>query len=366
MSTQAVAALVAVVGGLVLAVLLFVPVAAMHYRRHGRLTGGDLVALLVTTVYGLALWTYTLLPLPATPDFRCRQPITRVSTLIAGIRQNPHDTLLDLARNPMVLQIVANVVLFVPLGVLLRVRARRGVVVAALAGFAISMAIELTQYTGIWGLYPCAYRYFDIGDLIANPTGAVAGSILAALVVGRTPEPRRRVAPRLTAGRRVVALVSDLLVIGVLGSVIVTAWRFWVLLDRGAWPTQIDPRAQALLQWGVPVAIQAVAVLGWGRTVGEATVQVRTRARRPGWTGPGRVLKLLTGVGAFAVLAAGGVPGAGWILLGLLVAHVGAAFVVPRGRGLSNTLAGLDVELAVAPPGDEDAGPSPTLVGAGD
>ena len=234
--------------------------------------------------------------------------------------------------------------------VLLRVRARRGVLVAGSVGLAVSLLIELTQYTGIWGLYPCAYRYFDVGDLIANPTGAVVGSILAALVVGRTPEPRPTVAPRLTAGRRLVALVSDLLVIGVLGSLTVVAWRGWLLAGRQVAVDDIDLRTQSMIQWGVPFALQAVLVLGFGRTVGELTVQVRTRARRPGWTVPGRVVKLATGVGALAVLAAGGVPGSGWLLLALLAAHVVAAFVAPGARGLSNTLAGLDVELTTAPP----------------
>lgn len=346
MSTQALAAVVAVAGGLVLAVLLFVPFAGLNYRRNGQLTGRDLAVLVSGTVYGLALWTYTLLPLPTSRDFACREPITELSAILDGVRDHPHSTLLDLARNPMVLQVVLNVALFVPLGFLLRARARRGVVVAALVGLAVSLLIETTQYTGLWGVYPCAYRYFDVGDLVANPAGAVVGSILAALVVGRRPEPRPRVAPRLTTGRRVTALVCDLLVIGVLGAVAVVGWRAWLLAGRHVAVGDIDVRVQSLVQWGVPFAVQAVAVLIWGRTVGEATVQLRTRARRPGWTLPGRVIKLVTGVGLLTVLGAGGVPGSGWVILGLLVAHVVVALLAPGGRGLSNTLAGLDVELS--------------------
>ncbi len=315
MSTQGLAAAVAVVGGLVLAVLLFVPVAAVQYRRQGRLTGGDLLTLIATAVYGLALWTYTLLPLPASRDFRCREPITRFSSIVDGVRSHPHATLLDLARNPMVLQVVLNVALFVPLGVMLRMRLRRGVVTAGLVGFAVSMAIELTQYTGIWGIYPCAYRYFDVGDLVANPTGAIVGSLMAAVVFGRSPEPRSKVPPRLTTGRRMVALASDLVVIGVLGSITVVMWRAWLLVVRDVPSADIDAGAQALLQWGLPFALQAVAILGWGRTVGEATVQVRTRARWRGWTLPGRVVKLLTGVGLLTVLGPAWYPlpvGSSW------------------------------------------------------
>lgn len=351
MSTQGLAAAVAVVGGIVLAALLFVPVAAAHYRRHGTLTLRDVAALLVTTVYGLALWTYTLLPLPADADFACREPITRLSTLGDGIRAHPHDGLLDLARNPMVLQIVLNVALFVPLGVLLRVRRGRGVVAAGAAGLAMSLLIELTQYTGIWGVYPCAYRYFDVGDLLANPLGAVVGSAFAAVVVGRRPAPRRAVEPRLGPGRRLTAVVSDVLVMVIVGSVVVVSWRAWLLAGRQVPLGGIDRRSQVLLQWGVPLALQAVAVLGWGRTIGEAVVQVRTRATRPSWTIPGRLVKLATGVGALAVVGAWDVPGAGWAFLALLLIHLAASALTRDGRGLSNTLAGLEVELAPSAPG---------------
>jgi len=344
MSTRGTAAVVAILGGIVLTVLLFVPVAAIRYRKQGRLTGGDLLALVTTAVYGLALWTYTLLPLPANDDFECREPITDLNEILDGVRSHPHATLLDLARNPMVLQVVLNVALFVPLGFLLRVRARRGIVVAGLAGLAASLAIELTQYTGIWGLYHCAYRYFDVGDLIANPAGALIGSVAAAAVVGRTPEPAVRVTPRLTTGRRIASFASDLIIVVVTGAAAVVAWRAWLLVGRHVAVDDIDHGTQAVVQWGVPFALQSVAVLASGRTLGEATVQIRTRARRRGWTFPGRLLKLVSGVGVLSLLGAAVVPGSGWLLLSLLVVHVAAA-PLTGGRGLSNFVAGLDVEL---------------------
>lgn len=212
----------------------------------------------------------------------------------------------------------------------------------------MSSAIELTQYTGIWGLYRCAYRYFDIGDLIANPAGALIGSIAAAVVFGRTPEPRPTVAPQLTAGRRIAAFTSDVIIVVVVSAATVVTWRAWLLIGRHVAVDDIDPGTQALVQWGVPFAFQAVAVLGWGRTLGEAAVQIRTRPRRRGWTFPGRLMKLASGIGVLTLLGAAIVPGSGWMLLGLLAAHlVAAAFT--GGRGLSNFVSGLDVELTVPP-----------------
>ncbi|EYD75069.1 hypothetical protein Rumeso_03397 [Rubellimicrobium mesophilum DSM 19309] len=46
---------------------------------------------------------------------------------------------------------------------------------AAGLGLGLSLAVELTQLTGTWGLYPCAYRKFDVDDLILNTVGVALG-----------------------------------------------------------------------------------------------------------------------------------------------------------------------------------------------
>lgn len=43
------------------------------------------------------------------------------------------------------------------------------------AAFGTSLAIELTQLTGIWGYYDCAIRTFDAEDIFNNTLGAVLG-----------------------------------------------------------------------------------------------------------------------------------------------------------------------------------------------
>ena len=42
-------------------------------------------------------------------------------------------------------------------------------------GCAVSCLIELTQYTGLFGVVPCTYRVVDIDDVIMNTLGAYAG-----------------------------------------------------------------------------------------------------------------------------------------------------------------------------------------------
>lgn len=43
-------------------------------------------------------------------------------------------------------------------------------------GVALTLCVELTQLTGIWGFYPCAYRQFNVDDLLMNALGVVAGA----------------------------------------------------------------------------------------------------------------------------------------------------------------------------------------------
>ena len=44
-------------------------------------------------------------------------------------------------------------------------------------GAGLSLAVELTQLTGLWGGYPCAYRQFNVDDLLMNTAGVLAGAV---------------------------------------------------------------------------------------------------------------------------------------------------------------------------------------------
>ncbi|MGR3371550.1 MAG: VanZ family protein [Pseudooceanicola nanhaiensis] len=46
-------------------------------------------------------------------------------------------------------------------------------------GAFLTLAVELTQLTGTWGLYACPYRKFDVDDLILNFAGVYAGLALS-------------------------------------------------------------------------------------------------------------------------------------------------------------------------------------------
>lgn len=211
-------ALLAVFFGLFLLPVLFVPYVAWVFRRHGRFSWGHAMITVTTVVYGMALWTYTILPVPDSATMSCPDGGVRPQLVPFASLADVH-VLTNGLRDPGLFQLVANIALFVPFGMLVRhlVRPRRPiwVVVAALG---TSLLIELTQLTGVWGIYPCAYRIFDVDDLITNTAGAAIGVWLAPLlrfVPGQRDVPADR--PRVvTRGRRLVGMAADFVAVQVL------------------------------------------------------------------------------------------------------------------------------------------------------
>lgn len=82
------------------------------------------------------------------------------------------------------LSTILNVVMFAPAGAALRlVTARRA---AALGlGLALPTVIEGSQATGVFGLWPCAWRTVDATDFVTNAAGVLIGFALASRTVGR-------------------------------------------------------------------------------------------------------------------------------------------------------------------------------------
>jgi glycopeptide antibiotics resistance protein len=361
---QATNALIAIVLGTVLAVLLLIPTAAVQYRLDGKLGPMDLTILVTSAIYSLAIWTYTLLPMPVDHTFHCKGSQLRVLGSLGLIHVPEHGGPLALLREPAFLQVVLNVLLFVPLGYFLRVILHRGVVVATLAGFGVSLLVELTQKTGDWHLYSCAYRLFDVDDLIVNTLGATIGSLLSILVVHRRTG--KIVLPTtISFGRRLVGFACDVLFIALTGAVAALAYRGVQLYLRDVPLAELDRHVQAALQWGVPLVVEAVLVLGFGRTVGEWVVSLHTVPRRRTLLLPGRLVKLAVGVGPIFVLAPfynqSHVGAAAVVLLvAYAVLTVAFAWRTKNHRGLSHTLGHLDLRI-----GDDESEDPVELAKAG-
>lgn len=157
---------------------------------------------LVWILYLAGLLIFTLLPLPSDPVAACAAIIhwdnfTPLGSFVAVADQFRDGE--SLCGTLYALSILLNIALFVPLGALAettwRIRRMRRAPEGAPAdgsrlarsiphrrvlawvaiGCVVSCLIELTQYTGLFGVVPCTYRVVDIDDVIMNTLGTYAG-----------------------------------------------------------------------------------------------------------------------------------------------------------------------------------------------
>ncbi|WP_435245490.1 VanZ family protein [Streptomyces sp. NRRL F-5630] len=219
-----------------LALLLFLPTAVVLYRRHGTMPQWRVLSLLGFLYYAITALCLTLVPLPTRTADMCKRFVA-----VAHPQWVPGNTFSDIWKeahhkvtlnalvlhNPAVSGAVLNLALLLPLGVFVRCHLRRGVTAAIAAGFGASLFFEVTQGTALWGTYPCPYRLFDVDDLLLNTAGALLGWYLARplarlLPTGETPDDATLARRPITLGRRLVALLVDLIgvsTVTVLGAV---------------------------------------------------------------------------------------------------------------------------------------------------
>ena len=139
MSTWIAQGQLALVNALIVFVVTFVPVVAWQYRRYGRPNAARLLGAFGLASYTTALLTYTWLPLPDRDTLDCtRAPIPQAvpGAFVGDIaRALDRFGLPDALWSFTVLQVVLNVVLFVPWGVVVRQFLHRGVADADVARF---------------------------------------------------------------------------------------------------------------------------------------------------------------------------------------------------------------------------------------
>lgn len=164
-----------------------------HLFRHRNSAGNGvngkwILALVVCAAYLSGVVAFTFLPLPDPDTFQCANANLRYYTrYFAGwsvefaFKQTQGLGIMRFA-SWWFAQIYLNVLLFVPWGILARFLFKVNFRTALLSGFAASLFIELTQLTGVWGIYGCRYRTFDADDLLTNTLGVVFGFLMVRAV----------------------------------------------------------------------------------------------------------------------------------------------------------------------------------------
>ncbi len=146
--------------------------------------------------YFLSALCLVLLPFPSTRDTCSLQSPDTVHTNLrlfqfvedilkdSGVVLSNPSTWLAITKQQAFYQAFFNFLLLIPFGVYLRyfLQERRYWKRAFIISFLLTLFYEITQRTGIYGIFNCAYRIFDVDDLLLNSVGALLGFFLAPIV----------------------------------------------------------------------------------------------------------------------------------------------------------------------------------------
>lgn len=206
------------------ALLFTLPFLLVQYRKYGYVNKIRALVLYLFLLYLMNALFLVLLPLPAS---RHNAPLhggaLQLISLhfIADIMRETSvsashpSTYLHLLKERAFLQVVFNILLTVPFGMILRYYFRAKWVRATLCSFFLSLFFEITQVTAIYGFYDHPYRVFDVDDLLMNTLGGMLGILFAEWLSGLLPRIERLdenvdiEAKRVSFTRRGVALLID-------------------------------------------------------------------------------------------------------------------------------------------------------------
>lgn len=192
---------------------LTLPILVFLYRRDGWLRLSAIFIVYAAILYLVGLACFTLYPLPSGDSG---------PGITYGIPPilDPLNFIRDISNDgaSAVFQLLFNIVFFMPLGFIVKVLLKLDAVPAFLICLLATSLIETAQLTGLFGLYPFAFRTFDVDDIICNTLGGMLGwllGLLATRTVLREPDERPEITHSAGLGRRLIALWTDAMIIDV-------------------------------------------------------------------------------------------------------------------------------------------------------
>lgn len=170
--------------------LITVPIIISSYRKYGFFDIKEAISNYIFILYLQTIMLLVILPMPDINEIKANPlPITDFISLVPfgfvlDIVKHFDDvsfSIINLVKAPAFYQMVFNIMMFVPLGIFLRMRFKLSLKRVILYGFLVSLFFEFIQLTGLLGMYSRPYRVFDIDDLIINTLGTTLGYLVGPL-----------------------------------------------------------------------------------------------------------------------------------------------------------------------------------------
>ena len=211
------------------AFVALVPYMIYEYRRYGSIPAWKSFVVFSLILYAICAYYMVILPLPASRTavvaYAAHPQLVpfefvgefRQAAAAAGLSLTDPMSWFRFVAKSSVYTELFNVLLTFPIGFFVHYLFGGKWWHSVIAGFCTSLFFELTQLSGLYGIYEHPYRLFDVDDLIINTTGAFLGYVCTLPVCRALPQiddvnaraiERGRSYPSVT--RRALALLIDL------------------------------------------------------------------------------------------------------------------------------------------------------------
>ena len=153
----------------IIAFLFTIPFILHQYHKYGSINKLRVLIIYSFILYLITIYFLVILPLPSEVEVLNMkniipqlEPFKFINDILLDTNFNIKDinTYIPTLTNPSVYTMLFNIIMTIPLGMYLRYYYKCSFLKTLIISFLISLFFELTQLTGLYGIYPKAYRLF--------------------------------------------------------------------------------------------------------------------------------------------------------------------------------------------------------------
>lgn len=202
-----------------------------QYNRYGSILFLRTVIVYSFVLYLLISYFMVILPLPSikevgmsTSPWTQLIPFNFVSDIAkySSFRISDISTYISALTEPVLYTNLFNLFLIIPFGFYLRYYFKRRWWEVILLSLILSLFFEITQLSGLYGIYPRPYRLFDVDDLIINTCGGLVGFFITPVLGKILPsrddldEISYEKGKSVSLARRILAFFLDIIIINII------------------------------------------------------------------------------------------------------------------------------------------------------
>ena len=208
----------------IIAFLITLPYIIYNYNKFGSILFIRTILIYLFILYLISAYFLIIMPLPSIEYVSHLTtkvqlvPFDLIKNIITTVHFNYKDisTYVYILKNAYVYQTIYNLFLMVPFGIFLRYYFKCNFRKTVLFTFFLSLFFELTQLTGLYFIYPNAYRLFDVDDLIINTLGGIFGYIITPLFTKLLPSKEEldlksyKKGSKVSTTKRIITFIIDI------------------------------------------------------------------------------------------------------------------------------------------------------------